>query len=715
MAVCESQAPPAEHGGGLRLSGLFFPLRSLRRTGDKGLPARTPRSVLLSPRRRREPAAIGGHAREARPHNATTRLRRNRKGGMADRNSDDDDRRPRLGYDGHEAPDDVPDRDERNPSRDPLAQARAIIDAARAQTAGLPAVPLMLFLGLSWFSTTAGLGGIVEASRGQVGWMWLPVGVFVLAATYMMQHFLVEALQPSFLGRRAVALFAYLVLMGFSVSFGFGFYWNLLEARRQTFEIARESVGAASSNIQTARISLARVEETVSRLRDRSDDLAVVEAERGGTCGDNSPPGAGPRFDFRTGEAELYRRDYEAIVSEQSRISGQIEALGEDLARVEALASQGGLDDQAINDRAAELFQINLRVNQFSDSFNAFAAGPTLSAIADRYAERSAQYGDRSYIFRDDVGRQFRCHDVGMAEDLRGVTQALNALPRLPPVDIRSLEGASATMEAFDRLWTSAAQTATSIGGLGRDGPLTPEDEVEIRAQTRADLQDALSESGSDAPSVSEESRRAAARVQAINQGGLRDRDMLALMTAAIVDLMIFIFNLYHHRQSLFQGLQGRIGAAERDRLSFPAVLRRLRAIVDDPDYALVEQYRFEHLGERYVAVPSAPRTQGGKLVYGLVRLLMSYGRAKRAIGPGKSAILKKLPAYLDQSAEIDERLDAGEMLTRAGDRFVTDEEPLYEDFGRPLLVVRLRRDTGEQELIELLAHPSRRERDAEA
>lgn len=540
------------------------------------------------------------------------------------------------------------DRETRRARPEPFERALGLLARAR-KGADAPAAPLMLFLGLSWFSTTAGLAGIIHASRGEVGLLWLPIGLFVFAATYMMQHFLEQLFQPVALFRRVSALVAYVVLMGFSASFGFGFYWNLLEARTQTFEIAREAVGEASTSIATARDSLERMESSVVRLRDRSQSLADLEQSDGGTCGGSGAPGLGPRFDFRTTEAAYYERAQVAISTERARINGRIDALGVELGRVDALARDSGLGEAAIGARAAELFAINMRVNQFSESFNAFRAGPDLTDMRGHFSERADQYARRDHVFEDDQGRRFGCYDPGMSADLAAVVAAIDALPVLPPVDIRSLEGSAATMEAFDRLWTSAAMTGRALIGMGVRAP----DDRGGWAEGAA---------------------------------GLRRGDMMALATAVIVDLMILIFNLYHYRGTVFEGLAGRVRGVERKRMTLPAVLERLREMVEDPNFEVLQRYQIVRSAKRrYLIVPARPVTQDERIITGLANLLLSRGLAKRAAPWGMA----------DEAKERLRDARRGEMGAEAD---------AYDD--DRVSVLRLHRAASDQELIEFLAHP---------
>lgn len=577
--------------------------------------------------------------------------------------------------------------DQRDDYQGPVSRTPALLERVQNMFAGaeslsarMTPIPLLLFLGLSWFSTTAGLGGIIKASRGDVGLMWIPIGIFVFAATYMMQHFLEQLFQPVSLFRRSTAFIAYAMLMGFSVSFGFGFYWNLLEARRQTFEVAREAVGAATTNIQLARTSLERMESSVAALRDRSAELSEREASEGGTCGDRSPPGEGPRHDFRNAEAQVYERDYRVITEEQARISNQIEALATDLNQVEELASAGGLTDDDIRARASELFQINLRVNQFTESFNAFQSGSDLTSIRNRYDERADQYGQLNYVFEDSLSRRFRCHDPGMAAELNAVTDALDAIRPLPPVDIRSMEGAAATMEAFDRLWTSVLQLARSGFGAGGQEGVTPESEAERRARARQDLNDARRDI-EEAPATGGD---VVARANDFG-GGLRERDLLALATAAIVDMMILIFNMYHHRTMVFQGLGRRVNELEHKKMTLPAVMERLRGLVEDPNFLILQRYQFTHMQERYLVVPVRPASQNEKMIMGLANLLMAHGVAKESAF-GKTFVKRRALERLIAARE--------------------DDPEVPEDASLDHRVVKLDRSVSEQEVIEFITHP---------
>lgn len=80
--------------------------------------------------------------------------------------------------------------------------------------------PVYIFLMLSWFSTTAGLVGLIKGER--EGWFlgtWVIIGFLIFGATLMMKRFLDAIFLSETWRMRGVAVLGYLFLMGVSIFF----------------------------------------------------------------------------------------------------------------------------------------------------------------------------------------------------------------------------------------------------------------------------------------------------------------------------------------------------------------------------------------------------------------------------------------------------------------------------------------------------------------
>ncbi len=497
--------------------------------------------------------------------------------------------------------------------------------------------PMLIFLALSWTSTTLGLVGLISADRGEATALeYVIVGFLVLAATITMKLMLDLLLEARGVLRGALCLFGYVTLMTLSVGFGFAFYWELLEARRQSFDNARVAVASATQKLEQGRAILVQLNTALDALATDSAAKSRREEAVGFTCEPDVGPGPGPRREFRRSEAARFADAATVLGARIADEEAKINALSERLAALEAAADEGAEGDA---ERDAAFAAINADFQRFEADFNAFLTAGPLPALASTFTADAAAYRNPSFVRTgpDAFGRvsDFVCTDRALAARLDQVARTINGLDPVSFGSVRIIEDAGATSEAFERLTTSAGDVVF----FWRAEALGEEDAIRQRvALERAREAAAADESQEEARRIAEEILAATGGAGAATQQGLISRDMIPLFTAGIVDLMILVLTLLEgpDRGGRFGALHGGMERAARAPLSPMELLAYSRELAGDPNFRLFDAYRFTYLGRDYVAVPMSPsgdpdEAQDDVAISNLLRALRAKGFARRA------------------------------------------------------------------------------------
>ena len=461
--------------------------------------------------------------------------------------------------------------------------------------------PLLIFLGLSWTSTTFGLTRLIAADRGEPELVeYFIIGAFVFAATASMKLMLDLALTIRQPLRRAAALVGYLLLMGFSIFFGFAFYWELLEARAQTFDGARGALASADRALSQSRATLGAVARDVEGLRRISAEMAERERREGRTCEANIGAGDGPRRVFRDAEAARFEADARNLTSRLTVIDTELARIDSQIESLNTLAETREGGDQALRDG---FNAINGALVALESNYNAILTAGGVGGLRADYSSAAQGYRDPGFVRTgpNAQGRpsRFICHDPALARQLDRIVVSIGSLSTLRFAPVEILKDARATEEAFDRLSGSIMGAVASIDVTGALGDLWEDGQAAILGAAN----DGGGSGGGSAGGGSSGGPAAGP-----SGGGLIEDDYLPLFAASIVDVMILIFTLIEGPQfrSRLDDVQRGIDRAKRADVNAKDLVDLSRRIATDPCFQLLEDYRFTFRDRDYVAVPIA-------------------------------------------------------------------------------------------------------------
>ncbi len=316
---------------------------------------------------------------------------------------------------------------------------------------------LSALLGLSWWSTTQGLLGLMTAANGAPGLIvQLTIGVAIAVLTLLIS-WTVDMLRRGRTGLwTPLFLAGYALLTMISVGFGFGFYWTHIESRASAQRAAAAETERVSRSLNEAYGRLFDTMGALETLAEMSERRAAAETDSGGTCGDDTGAGRGPRYRLRTRDAETMSALRDRIAARvgndidhsQQTLLGAKAALTSRLDRLDPTAFAPLSEDEA----RRLLAETERSIAQTVDQYEAFRSGPAVASAISVLNERIEQ-GRTTMV---DEGIAFTCEDPGLDVVMSQAVAALEGLPPLPEASLSVPLGPDATVAAFGKLANTA-------------------------------------------------------------------------------------------------------------------------------------------------------------------------------------------------------------------------------------------------------------------
>jgi len=374
--------------------------------------------------------------------------------------------------------------------------------------------------------------------------------LITLTLTIAMVYFLFQAINSRIGTIRVFSTMGYVLLMTWSVLFGFTFWWTFLASRGETLDRFDSALEQIELGLRSAASTQDRSLNQLDNLRMRAETTMKEEEDKGGTCGGPQVPGQGPQFRLRdtinNEITDLINRLNQGVLTFQGKATQRSEQIKVDREAIAAMSPQ---------ERAEQIENINqsysVALTDLNDEtrlqFNRFAA--EIRALA---AKMNVEQPNLAQGF---------CSDRPFAGRLVAIAQKFDSWKEIELPNIVSAEGANAITEAMERLLT--AILGSYVAG---------------KRVTNAIV---------DNLGASQDVKASAAADQATTT--LKPRDLLALFIALIIDSFLVLTALTIRRQPLAGGFGGNLSPVE--------VRRRLTTMPPDQLYGLkaMMSLRVEH------------------------------------------------------------------------------------------------------------------------
>lgn len=343
-----------------------------------------------------------------------------------------------------------------------------VAEAVRTLTAlrsieGIRQIILIGFLVFSGLATALGLRDLLMSGREAPGVLEVAIAMGLAVGIVMFMWWALEVAIRSLTIRRFLALFAvYVILMLWSISFGFGFYWKMLSAADVAEDNMRRGVAAAQMSADTAIEQIKYIPTVLTRMENASNARRQREANEGDSCGVDTPRGEGPYF--RT------RQDIDEAVA---GLTGDLRS-ALNLSEIPTLKVEIDNLSKAANDAPGNESQRE-QLNRYRD----FGAGANrilsaLNAKIELAQGRKEGFEKLASSLRagHDSGRGVRCFDEALASSLERTANDLEGLKKatlLSEATVNPELDTAATRAAFFRVWGTVLRPI----GFKSEGALT--------------------------------------------------------------------------------------------------------------------------------------------------------------------------------------------------------------------------------------------------
>ena len=127
---------------------------------------------------------------------------------------------------------------------------------------------------------------------------------------FLIQLLLIVALmrltQRISLSNKVSMLMLYMIAMGFSVFLSYSYWYQAIQADNYAYNNFNIQLDDSLSDVGVYQDTFSNIKKIATELAEYSQETALLEKNRGRTCGDNSSPGAGPRLSLRNSEENLF-------------------------------------------------------------------------------------------------------------------------------------------------------------------------------------------------------------------------------------------------------------------------------------------------------------------------------------------------------------------------------------------------------------------------
>ena len=424
-----------------------------------------------------------------------------------------------------------------------------------------PIVLIVLLSVISFYTSYDGLVRFSFATPEDASWVSIAVLGLVV---FCIQLVLVYSLRKMALSRRVMVKFRwlplYILMMCISVFFSYGFYYKLLRAEGYAQENFTAQLNKVRDGAQDYLLSFEAVERGSKQLKLYSERRAREEESFGGSCGDGSVPGKGPRRTFRNNEALVF-----------SAIANSIEPLGakvkEDITQLQTIIENYRPDTQDVTSLQNE---VNGIIHQINTRRNAPVLIESSRVISQRVGEK------RQRIVPTAVGN-IPCPDNTITLNGNAMLTSIDTLPFMDDVQL---------FNPYDQrnVLNRAMDVIRSIPSL-------------MSAWWKGDDLTPLMEQGKDST---------------------RRDDYIPLLLGALVDFVLLIVGLAdgyisRRRNWMSKSFEGEYFSAED--------ASKLRGITDMKHLASnVQPYLHDSLGQHFFIIPSSP-VHGNRMASELLEL----------------------------------------------------------------------------------------------
>ncbi|MCK5896001.1 MAG: hypothetical protein KAG20_04295, partial [Cocleimonas sp.] len=269
---------------------------------------------------------------------------------------------------------------------------------------------------------------------------------------FLIQLLLIVALmrltQRISLGNKVSMLMLYLIAMGFSVFLSYSYWYQAIQADNYAYNNFNIQLDDSLSDVGVYQDTFSSIKKIATELAEYSQETALLEKNRGRTCGDNSSPGAGPRLSLRNNEESLF-----------TLMNGNISLLNDEVAqKINKLDSiRYGYSPNA------NIQELQKAMNVVIAEVNRYKQNPDLIKAKRQLKIHSGENRETLSTSHNGGNRTVSCPDAIITQKAQLLLTRINALPVLKNIRLFNSQDHREVMERALKVFVVIPSAITNL------------------------------------------------------------------------------------------------------------------------------------------------------------------------------------------------------------------------------------------------------------
>lgn len=183
---------------------------------------------------------------------------------------------------------------------------------------------VFLFASITYMTTFKGVITYIFGSIDETPVLYLVIYAVVLLGLQMflliISTFQIIGFRKNTFISNLIWLPIFLFVFTFSATFSYTFWFDQLSADAHATRVLTQQVNKVEMNVEEYLNAFNDINNEMMALASYSNETAKTETDKGGTCGDGSPPGDGPRKDYRLQDADVFTQQAKKVAAVNKQI-----------------------------------------------------------------------------------------------------------------------------------------------------------------------------------------------------------------------------------------------------------------------------------------------------------------------------------------------------------------------------------------------------------
>ena len=274
-------------------------------------------------------------------------------------------------------------------------------------------------------------------------------------------------------GNKISMMMLYLIAMGFSVFLSYSYWYQAIQADNYAYNNFNVQLDESLSDVGVYQDTFSSIKKIATELAEYSQETALLEKNRGGTCGDNSSPGEGPRLALRNSEESLF-----------TLMNSDITLLNDEVAqKINKLDSiRYGYSPKA------NIQELQQAMNVVIAEVNRYKQNPDLVKAKKQLKVHSGENRETINTLLNGSNRSVSCPDAIITQKAQRLLARIDSLPVLKNIRLFNSQDHREVMGRALKVFLVIPETVKNLVFPNTENNIENEDERKAEAVKSADF-----------------------------------------------------------------------------------------------------------------------------------------------------------------------------------------------------------------------------------